>query len=156
MTPNPRESEFWPADNSAAIGHVNLIQGIISRLANNSASCKTWCLTLVSAFIAFAGASHLPEVITAALVTVVLLGLMDILYLAREIADRRLYDRVVTAMRNKSYALGQVFEVSATHSHRDIAKATLSWSIFPFYGTLVVLYIVAYLSGWLGAFAKAK
>jgi hypothetical protein len=51
MPENSRGSPFWPADNPAAIAHVNLIQGIINRLANNSASCKTWCLVIVSALL---------------------------------------------------------------------------------------------------------
>ena len=46
MPNDPGESPLWPADSPAVTAHINLLQGIINRLANNSASCKTWCLPL--------------------------------------------------------------------------------------------------------------
>src|SRR5271167_3019224 len=98
MADRPEDSPFFPADNAAATAHIALIQGIIGRLANNSASCKTWCLTLVGAFLGLAGAVHQPAMITGALFSVAMLGYLDIMYLAQEIAYRRLYDRVVGAM----------------------------------------------------------
>ena len=49
-------SAFYPADNAAVIAHLNYLQAIITRLAGNSAQCKTWCLAIVSALFSFAGA----------------------------------------------------------------------------------------------------
>jgi hypothetical protein len=37
-------SPLWPADDPAVAAHINLLQGIINRLANNSASCKLGAL----------------------------------------------------------------------------------------------------------------
>lgn len=31
--------------------HLGLIQSVIQRMAGNSVSCKTWCITLVSAIL---------------------------------------------------------------------------------------------------------
>lgn len=39
--------------NSAVIAHVEMIQGIINRLADNSAKCKEWCFTLIGALTVF-------------------------------------------------------------------------------------------------------
>jgi hypothetical protein len=41
MPDDPRDSLLWPADNPAVTAHINLLQGVINRLANNSAACKT-------------------------------------------------------------------------------------------------------------------
>jgi hypothetical protein len=65
MAVDPSSSPFWPADSPAATTHITLLQGIITRLANNSASCKTWCLTLVAALLSLSGAAHLPQMVTA-------------------------------------------------------------------------------------------
>jgi hypothetical protein len=67
MAEDPTASPLWPADNPTIAAHINLLQGFISRLANNSASCKTWCLTLVAVFLALAGAIHEPRIIAFAL-----------------------------------------------------------------------------------------
>jgi hypothetical protein len=99
-----RESPFWPADNPAVTAHIDLLQGIITRLADNSASCKTWCITLVSALLSLAGATHVPAMVAFALVPVVIFGFMDTMYLAQERAYRELYSRLIKAVRSASYA----------------------------------------------------
>ena len=40
-------------NNECIIAHVNMMQGIINRLADNSAKCKEWCFTLIGALIVF-------------------------------------------------------------------------------------------------------
>src|SRR5579864_2415829 len=42
-------------DNPAVIEHLKMIQAIITRLAGNSALCKSWCITIVAAIVAYAG-----------------------------------------------------------------------------------------------------
>src|ERR1700730_5201974 len=74
MPGDPIASPLWPADNPAVTTHISMLQGIINRLANNSGSCKTWCLTVVSALLSLAGATHLPAIVTFALVPVVIFG----------------------------------------------------------------------------------
>lgn len=38
-------------ENSAIQAHVNMLQGVINRMANNSANCKTWAITIISAIL---------------------------------------------------------------------------------------------------------
>src|SRR3984893_2482675 len=104
MPGDPIASPLWPADNPAVTTHISLLQGIISRLANNSASCKTWCLTLVGALVSLAGATHVRGIITFALVPVVIFGFMDTMYLAQEKAYRDLYNSVVDSISSRSYS----------------------------------------------------
>lgn len=40
-------------DNPAVIAHVEMMQGIINRLADNSAKCKEWCFALIGALLVF-------------------------------------------------------------------------------------------------------
>src|SRR6516164_4184366 len=113
MMDHPEHSPLWPADSPAATAHIGLLQGIITRLANNSASCKTWCLTLVAALLSLAGATHAPQMVTATLVPIVIFGFVDVMYLATEVAYRNLYTRVVESIRDGSYAKNAVYEVRA-------------------------------------------
>ena len=91
MPDEPAQSPFWPADNAAVTAHIGLLQDIISRMANNSASCKTWCLALVGALLGLAGAVHSPAVVAFAVVAVVVFGFVDTMYLAQEKAYRSPY-----------------------------------------------------------------
>jgi len=135
--------------------HINLLQGIINRLANNSASCKTWCLTLVAALLSLAGATHVPGIVTFALVPVVIFGFLDAMYLAQERSYRDLYTRMIDAIRKGSYALGNVYEARAELDFSGFVSALASWSIFPVYLSLIVAYAIAALAGWLSVLTAA-
>ena len=39
------------ADSSAIQSHLTMMQGVINRMAENSRSCKVWCVTLVAAVL---------------------------------------------------------------------------------------------------------
>lgn len=149
MSDKPSDSAFWPADSPAAIAHINLLQGIINRLANNSASCKTWCVTLVGAFLSLAVATRLPVMVAFALVPVVIFGFLDTMYLAQERAYRDLYTRIVKTFCDRTYALDQVFDARASFGFGDFVSALRSWSVFPVYFGLILAYLVANFAGWL-------
>ncbi|MSO99633.1 MAG: hypothetical protein EXR07_01080 [Acetobacteraceae bacterium] len=152
MPNDPKTSPFWPADNPAVTGHITLLQGIITRLANNSASCKTWCLTLVAALLSVAGTAHAPRIVTAALVPVLVFGFLDVMYLATEVAYRNLYETVVDSIRAGSYDRARVFEARARPDAGCVIWAAASWSVVPYY-VLVVFYVVALMQGWLALLA---
>ena len=148
MNNKPQEpSPFKPADNPVAIEHIKLLQGIVNRLANNSASCKTWCLTLVAALLSLAGMSRNPAVVPISLVPVVVFGFIDTMYLAQERAYRDLYKRMVGKMQDGSYALTDAFEATAPISFAGFCRAFLSWSIWPIYAGLIAAFFVAKCTG---------
>jgi len=39
----------------AARFHVEMSQGIITRMASNSSNCKNWCITVITAILALYG-----------------------------------------------------------------------------------------------------
>lgn len=144
------DSPFWPADNPAVLEHIKLLQGIISRLASNSTSCKTWCLGLVCALLGLAGTTRTPAIIGFALVPVAVFGVMDTLYLAQESAYRDLYKVIVAAVRDGSYSIATVFEARAPLTLATIWRALTSWSILPVYPGLALTYLLV---RWAGALA---
>ncbi|WP_414544018.1 hypothetical protein [Nostoc sp. CCY0012] len=48
--PQSQPHKLTPDSNSVQ-SYLNILQGVIARMANNSASCKTWCISLVSAIL---------------------------------------------------------------------------------------------------------
>jgi hypothetical protein len=153
MPGDPTDSPLWPADNPAVTTHINMLQGIINRLANNSGACKTWCLVLVGALLSLAGATHLPAIVTFALVPVVIFGLLDGMYLAHERAYRTLYNQQVIAIRTRKYILENAYEARAPVGFGDFLSALTSWSVCPIYAGLIVVYLTAEYRGWLAVLA---
>ncbi len=151
MPENPTKSPFWPADNAAVTAHIGLLQDIIKRMANNSASCKTWCLALVGALLGLAGAMHSPAVVAFAVVAVVIFGFVDTMYLALEKAYRDLYDSTVKAIRDGTYGRDNLFEAGVQCTLGDFTWALASWSIWPIYLTLILAYLVAQSTGLIAA-----
>lgn len=141
MSDAPVRSPLWPADNPPIIAHINLLQGIIARLANNSSSCKTWCLALVGALLSLAGAIHSPAIFNFTLVPVLIFAFMDTMYLAQEKAYRELYQSVVSTIRDGSYARDSAFEATAQRDFSHVRAAIASWSIWPVYGGLILIYV---------------
>jgi hypothetical protein len=149
MSNSQQPSPLSPADNPAVTAHINLLQGIINRLANNSASCKTWCLTLVGALLSLAGATRTPGIVAFALVPVVVFGFVDTMYLTQERAYRELYARVVKTIRDGTYDRNSAYEARAPLTFASFCATLTSWSIFPIYLTLILAYVVAACAGWL-------
>ena len=130
------------ACNAATLAHLNMVQGVINRVAGNSAQCKTWCLTLVTALIAFAGAIHNIGPITLAILPIVMFFLLDAAYLATEIAYRNLFNTLAKAIRDSTYNLDQAFDLRAPVTSGDFGQALCSWSIGICYYPLIVAYVV--------------
>lgn len=146
-------SALWPADSPAVTAHIATLQGIINRLAGNSASCKTWCISLVAALVSLSGATRMPAIVPVALVPVVVFAFLDTMYLAQERAYRGLYAEVVGKVRAKTYDISVAFNVSAPLRLPSGWSAFFSWSIWPVYLGLVSLYVVARATGWLAVLA---
>lgn len=139
-------------ENAATLAHINLLQGIITRLAGNSASCKTWCLTLVTAILSLAGTMKNPALIEVALIPVIVFGFIDTMYLAQERAYRDLYTKVVNKINCGEYTVGDVFDARPSVGFFCLCwlaiRSFFSWAVWPVYLGVIVLYIFAY---WIGA-----
>src|SRR5262245_36936687 len=102
-----------PPENPAVLAHVSMLQGIITRLANNSASCKTWCFTLVAGLVTLTGAAGKPVVAVVAIIPLLVFGFLDASYLAQERAYRDLFKAVVAKIRDGTYTRKDAFEAGA-------------------------------------------
>ena len=76
------------------VPHLEMIQGVINRLAHNSFLLKGWSVTLVSALFALAASSSQVYFVFAAFLPSVMLWGLDGYFLRQERLFRKLYDHV--------------------------------------------------------------
>lgn len=79
------------------IKHLEMIQGIITRLAHNSFLFKGWSITILAALLIFAGRNEIQFnclVLVAFLIPIFSFWSLDAYYLWQERRFRKLYDKV--------------------------------------------------------------
>jgi len=130
-------------DTAAVLAHMSMLQATISRLASNSASCKTWCSGLVVALWSLS-AVKAPQLLPLSIVPVLALGFLDAAYLAQERKFRAHFEAIAAKVRDRSYEHGDLFTVGEPVSRAMLARATLSWSILPYYGGVAVACVLAW------------
>jgi hypothetical protein len=133
---------------SAAIEHLKMLQAIITRLAGNSAQCKSWCITIVSAIVAFAGAMKEAHFVALGIIPIVIFGFLDAAYLANERAYRDLYNAIAAKLRDGSYGGSDMYRLSAPAGAARYVSALGSWSVWPVYLGLIVAYVLMWLTGF--------
>jgi hypothetical protein len=133
-------------ESSSVQSYLNILQSIISRMASNSANCKTWCITIVSAILVVIADKAKPNYGLIALIPVVLFFFLDAYYLAQEREFRKIYNKFVQQMHDGTAKNTNLFLVSPL-TEFDVAASTLeattSFAIYPFYLTLSIMVGVA-------------
>ena len=131
------------ADSSAVQSYLSILQGIISRMASNSASSKTWCITIVSAILVLLSNNSKPELLHIALIPVILFLFLDAYYLGLERSFRNRYNGFVSKLHNETATIEDIYLVAPPEENSGVISGTFksifSLSVWPFYGILVVL-----------------
>lgn len=120
--------------------HLSFVQAVITRMAQASASAKTWLLPVVTATFGFALTQNQPIIALFGVVATLLFGLMDANYLKQERAFRGLYDKVAAGDELPLFAMNPALAASeGRQNYWPDAKDLSSWSIAPFYLPLTIL-----------------
>jgi hypothetical protein len=124
------------------IKHMELIQGVVARLANEAALIKGWALTVSSAIFGFAATSLSWRVAGVGLLPVFAFWGLNAYYLRAERQYRKLYDRV------RSGISSDPFTMDARNEDVDSWWMT-NWSptLFAFYGIIVVVGLILIIAG---------
>ena len=124
--------------------HLDILQGIISRMAANSASCKNYCITLVTALLALAF-SQKANTVTFLYLTFVpttLFLFLDAYYLSLERYFKKEYKGIVEKWQRGEIEQKDLFAVNPSPvgawRFLETIKAFGSYSIYLFYGALYV------------------
>lgn len=110
--------------------HLEMVQAIVTRMANYSATLKNYCITLVTAIAGFAITVQKPLAVLLALVPVLVFALLDGQYLRLERRFRELYD----LSRKEGWGVAPSFEIDLGKAPRiGFWGVFFSWSIGVFY-----------------------
>lgn len=131
-------------EESASVqAHLQILQGIIQRMATNSTSCKAWCITIVSAILVLIADKGKPNLALLAFLPTFLFLALDAYYLALEKAFRSSYNLFVRKLHSSELKLDDLFSVIP---RGDMTKhqieALKSFSVWGFYGVLAILVVV--------------
>lgn len=137
------ESTVLNIESPAVALHINVQQSVIQRMASNSAACKTWCVTIVSAILIFVADKGKPNFTLIAGVPAVLFLILDAYYLALERGFRESYNIFVKKLHLGKVDRADMFLVSpALPLPKTFVYSLLSFSIWPFYLTLGAMIIM--------------
>lgn len=127
-------------DSPAVQTHLGIVQSVINRMAANSASCKGWCVGLVSAIIVVVAHETKPQYAFIAVIPTALFCFLDSYYLALERHFIQQYNSFVRDLHGGSATLEDAFVITANPGFWPnvwaTVKAFFSPSVFPFYGLL--------------------
>lgn len=128
-------------EKQSVLAYLNMLQGVINRMASNSANCKTWCVTLVSAILVLTIGKQKPGAILVAWLPLAMFFLLDAYYLSLERDFRRIYEDFLDSMDEK-----KLFRLKppsrASYRLGAILSCMLSFSAYPFYGVLALALIL--------------
>lgn len=121
--------------------HLQMIQGIVTRLGHNSFLLKGWSVILVAALLAFAANTSEALILLVTLVPILAFWGLDGYYLWQERRYRTLYNHVRTLdVDDLAYDLN----VKASPSTQSVRwlPAVFSRTLIGFYGTILVTLVV--------------
>lgn len=138
-----------PKEEPAVQAHIAMLQGIINRVAGNSANCKTWTVAIIGGILSMSNIG-IPFLFISLLICVVFL-LLDCFYLGveREIIAKQ--EDFLNDMDNGKDIEDRLYKIDRSpqewRRHFDLIKESLkSGSIrlfyYPLLGGLFLLYCI--------------
>lgn len=129
------ESEKFGPESDAVRTHLEIMQGVVSRMGDNSRSCKIGAITLVAAVLFLSARSDGANVALVALAPAALFWVLDAYYLSLERAFRTSYNSFAEKVRDGSLDVGDLYAVRPSGSVvRGFFWAVFrSFAVSPFY-----------------------
>jgi len=133
-------------DSPSVQSYLTILQSVISRMATNSSSCKTWCITLVSAIVVIIADKGKPNYVWISVVPIALFLLLDSYYLSLERQFRIVYNDFIRKLHFGTATVEDVFYVAPrtgiAATSLNILMASGSISIWPFYTLLALVLLI--------------
>ena len=139
------ENQALNEESSSVQSHLTMTQGVVNRMAENSRSCKVWCVTLVAAVLVLVARTGEPQHALIALVPTLLFLFLDAYYLALERAFIRSQNTFVEKLHCGKLKPTDVYRVSPTGMGLlPVGRCLGSVSIWLFYPLVVVTVVLAW------------
>jgi len=138
---NPTEIEKPTFESPSVHSYLSILQAVIARMATNSSSCKTWCITIVSAILVVVADKAKPEYVWIAVIPTILFFGLDAYYLGLERLFRDQYNAFIRKLHLNTASIDDVFIVNPGVGPVKVVLAAFrsvaSVSVFPFYLVLI-------------------
>ena len=141
------ENQLLNENSSAVQAHLTMMQGVINRMAENSRSCKVWCVTLVAATLVLVARTGEPQHALIALVPTLLFLVLDAYYLALERSFIRSQNTFVAKLHRGELESADIYRVIPSGMGLPLVVRCLlgSVSIWPFYLLVAVTVLLTWL-----------
>lgn len=141
-------------DDSAVLKHMDMYQGIITRMAGNSAACKKWCIPFVTAILAYVATK--PELRVAyiqvlVVAPVIIFYLLDAYYLKLENQFRNGFSHSAKLIQKDEFHKENLFAMRPMGGEIEFwIKGVTSPSTWLVYIGMLALIVLAYaiVEGW--------
>ena len=133
-------------ESPAVQKHLEIMQGVIQRMAENSRSCKVWCVTLVAAILVLVARTGKADHALIALAPTALFYVLDAYYLMLERRFRKSYNNFVGKVQAGEVCASDLFAVTPEGPVAPglLWSMFLSFSVLPFYFTVVGTVLLAW------------
>jgi len=111
--------------NDEKIKHLEFIQGVINRLANNSFLIKGWFITIVLAGLSFYLSQKKLAALPILLIATLIFWFLDSYYLRQEKLFRKLYDDVVEEK------IKPIFSMNVFNYRKDVPNSFIMMFSYP-------------------------
>lgn len=123
--------------------HLSILQSVIQRMAENSSSAKTWCITLVSATLVLIVEKEKPSLFWVSAFPIVSFGALDIYYLSLEKRFRQTYEEFIGKLHKNELVSADLFEVTPASGAAEYHIESLrSFSIWGFYLSQAIMLLI--------------
>lgn len=138
------KKEKFKENSHAVQSHLTITQSVIQRMSTNSASCKAWCIALVSAILVVVAQQNKPQYALVALIPIALFGILDSYYLVLEKRFRNSYNNFIDKLHKGEIIASDLYAVKPAGDSFDVwMEAVCSFSIWFFYLALVIMTLIA-------------
>ncbi|WP_050798441.1 hypothetical protein [Commensalibacter intestini] len=134
--------EILNHDSSAVQQHINILQNIITRLANNSMNCKQWCLAITAAVFTILTINKQTTYCYYAAYPIITCCILDAYYLCMERAFRNNHEKFIEKLHSHNLQLTDLYNLKRESiTCHKMLKAFCSLSVFLFYASLIIFCI---------------
>lgn len=135
-------------ESGAVQSYLSILQNVINRMSSNSAGCKTWCITLVSAITVVIADNSDSSHVWVALVPIVLFLFLDAYYLGLEQRFRESYNSFIKKLHSEDAVVEDIYIINPGASIKltlaSTSKAIFSLSVWPFYSLLLIMLAIVH------------
>lgn len=143
MTTSTRSS--LSEESSSVQTHLGILQAVIQRMSENSASCKGWCVAITSAVLVVVADKDKSAYSLIALIPTLVFLLLDTHYLSLERGFRRSYNDFIDKLHGNRIVPSDLYAVAPSGGGlKRYIGAMASFTIWPFYVMLLAMIIAAW------------